>query len=242
MARLITLLFALWTTVALANGPLRLAVGSEFAPTAEKLAQRFSQQGGGPVTIASGSTGQLATQIANGSPIDLLITSDEWRLKQLTDNGHLLADSKVVIAGDSLMLWSRDYPSITLERLVELPRIAIAEPTLSAYGAASQQVLAKLKLWGKLGNRLSRVDSAQLVFQHVEKGSAPGGLVPRALLVQGGYLAEAKPVPADWHAQLNQQAAIVTAGQRQRAQAFIRFALKEGRSTIAEAGFTPPSP
>lgn len=240
MVRFLALMGWLCCFSAAADIPLRIAVGSVFAPTAERLAHAYSQQGGGAVTLASGSTAQLATQIANGGPFDLLITSDSWRLKQLTDNGHLLADSKMVVASDSLMFWSRDYPSITLERLGELPRVAIAEPTLSAYGASSQQVLVKLKLWGKLGNRLSRVEHAQLVFQHVEKGSAPGGLVPRALLVQGGYLAEARPIPADWYPPIEHQAALVTAGQRTKAQAFLRFVANGGRPLIAEAGFTTP--
>ena len=106
--------------------PLLLGVDQPFAHTAKLLASHYSRHSGQPVNLVVGTASTLGTHIVNAKPLDLLLISDSWRLQQLTDNGHLLADAQRVVARDQLMLWSRDFPGLAVERLPDLPLLVMA--------------------------------------------------------------------------------------------------------------------
>lgn len=84
--------------------PLLLGVDQPFAHTARTLANHYQRQSGQPVELVVGTASTLATHVVNAKPLDLLLISDSWRLQQLTENGHLLADAQLVVAQDQLML------------------------------------------------------------------------------------------------------------------------------------------
>ncbi len=221
--------------------PLLLGVDQPFAHTAGMLAKQYQRQSGQPVELVVGTASTLGTHVVNAKPLDLLLISDSWRLQQLTENGHLLADAQLVIASDQLMLWSRNFPGLAVERLPELPLLVIASPRQTAYGVAAQQVLESYRLWGKLGSRLRITENASQAFEQVRLGSSPAGLVPRALLAQSGQLAQARPVPANRYSPIEYRAAIVTGSRaREQAGALQRYLRQNGRALIRQAGYAVP--
>ena len=221
--------------------PLLLGVDQPFAHTAKLLASHYSRHSGQPVNLVVGTASTLGTHIVNAKPLDLLLISDSWRLQQLTDNGHLLADAQRVVARDQLMLWSRDFPGLAVERLPDLPLLVIASPRQTAYGVAAQQLLESYQLWGTLGNRLRITENASQAFEQVRLGSSPAGLVPRALLVQNGQLAKARAVPVNRYSPIEYRAAIVTGcNSRARAEALQRYLQQDGRALIRQAGYAVP--
>lgn len=221
--------------------PLRLGVDQPFAHTAKLLASDYSRRSGQPVEVIVGTASTLGTHIVNAKPLDLLLISERWRLQQLTQHGHLLADGQLVVASDQLMLWSRDFPGLAVERLPELPLLVIASPRQTAYGVAAQQVLESYKLWGQLGRRLRVTENAWDAFELVRLGSSPAGLVPRALLVQSGQLPQARPVPVERYAPIEYLAAVVTGSSaRAQAAALQLYLRQEGRLLIRQAGYAVP--
>jgi len=234
MARVLIFLWCWSCATVWAQQPLQVAVSSEFASAAEALARAYGKS---QVVLTAGSSGVLATRIASGHGFDLFISSDEKRIRQLTADGHVIGGSDTLIARDGLVLWAPDFPSLTLDHLADVPRLVIANPIQSAYGIAAQQVLERLQLWRHLGNRLIRVEHGALAYEHVARGSVPAGLVPRSALVATGRMGEAKAIADDYYGAIHYYSAVVTAGNRNEAEKFMRFILTSGKEVIKTAGF-----
>jgi len=61
----------------------RIAVATNFLPTAQSLEIIFEAETGFTIDLVSGSTGQLYTQIINGAPYDAFLSADVERVTRL---------------------------------------------------------------------------------------------------------------------------------------------------------------
>ena len=91
----------------LAAETVRVAVASNFLPTARALAPAFEAATGHRLRLSAGSTGKLYAQITAGAPYDILLAADAERPALLARDGHGVADSRFTYAIGRLVLWSR---------------------------------------------------------------------------------------------------------------------------------------
>ena len=139
-----SLVLACWAGLATA-ADVTLAVSSNFATTALKLAAEFEDETGFSIGISHGATGHLYTQVVRGAPFDVLLAGDAERPALLLANGR--ATETRAYAVGRLVLVSRDPLTRKSAALVlEGKNVALADPIAAPYGKASTRAMERLKL------------------------------------------------------------------------------------------------
>jgi len=182
MKKYLTLLVYL---VTLLNTPstratnLRVAVASNFAPTLQLIARRFSQTFHQPVDIIRGSTGKFYAQIKQGAPFDIFMAADEERPRLLEQQALIVPESRYTYATGKLVLWSPKH-SNPLEKLKsgDFSKLAIANPAIAPYGRASLEVLRYLKCYEQAKDKLVYGENVAQAYQFVKSGNAELGFIP----------------------------------------------------------------
>ena len=186
-----SLLFALLLPlIASGKETLSLAVASNFHVTAREIASRFERSSGIDVRLSSGSTGKLFAQIVNGAPYDVFLAADTERPKRLLADGLAVKDSLIVYATGFLALWSADSSLDDGDCLAALRRqdynyLAVANPDIAPYGAASRDFLQAEGLWEAAADKLVLGGSIAQTYQFVATGNARLGLVAASQLKIG---------------------------------------------------------
>lgn len=170
-------------------GSATIAVSTEFAPTAEKLATDFHAATGHEVRLSVGTTTTLYGQIANGAPFDVLLAADDLTPARLVFEELAEASSVVTFAIGSLVLWHPgivDTPDTLAGALRLTGRLAVPDPEHVSYGLAAKQAMEIAGLWGQMmtTHRLNVVTDLGEVHRLVESGSADAGMVAQSQ-VQG---------------------------------------------------------
>ena len=230
VAFLLTFLLTAPATPALAADRLRIAVASNFKPTLEQLNERFQRQSGIAVSLSSGATGVLATQIEHGAPFDLFFAADRDTPERLGVTLSRPAEDLFCYAAGSLVLTGADDLSALAQPGLSL---AIANPATAPYGRAALEVLARPEFAPGAGRKLVRGNNVAQVHQFWGSGAVDLALLPRALAP-----ATAIPVPQDWHAPIEQYALVVRPGAA--ADAYLAWLRSDTvRALIVEAGYEP---
>lgn len=224
---------------------VKVAVAANFAAPAQRIANAFEQATGHRATLAIGSTGRFHAQIRNAAPFHVLLSADSETPARLESEGLAVAGSRFTYATGRLVLWSADANGVDAQgdmlRQGRIARLAVADPRLSPYGAATFQAMARLGVLESLRPRLVRGESIGQAWQFAASGNAQAGFVALAQVWEGGRIARGSAwlVPADLHAPLRQDAALLAPGrQHAGARAFLDF-LKgpQARAIIRDHGY-----
>ncbi|NKI34909.1 molybdate ABC transporter substrate-binding protein [Wenzhouxiangella sp. XN79A] len=210
-----------------AGSPLRLAVASNFAEPARRLAEAFEAQTGTTVEISNGSTGKLYHQIRSGAPFHVFLAADRERPTLLAEAGLGRADTLFEYAAGILMLW---IPGLAAgeDCLAALPdlegRISMANAEIAPYGLAAEQALMSLGLWSRIEPRRVIGENIGQTFLFVSTGNAAAGLIAgsQAVSVDRGCLQE---IDADLHEPISQYA--VQVAEHPQAPVFVEFLASE---------------
>ena len=153
-----------------------VAVAANFKSIAESLATEFQATSGHEVVLVSGSTGKLYTQITNGAPFHIFLAADSERPARLYAEGISLGPPRTYATG-RLGIWIRDSASGEnhSERLADLRRVALANPSLAPYGSAAMDVVDQLALRDRLEGRLAYGENVAQAYALVAAGAADGG-------------------------------------------------------------------
>ncbi|MDN5787385.1 molybdate ABC transporter substrate-binding protein [Pseudorhodobacter sp.] len=159
------------------------AVAANFAGAATELATAYKADTGHDVQITTGSTGKLYAQITQGAPFDLLLSADASTPERLAAEGHGPA---FPYAFGVLTLWApgmapdRD-PTVTLQD-VAVRHIAIANPELAPYGAATIAALKAMGFYNAIAGKIVMGQNIGQAFAMVESGAAEAGFIARSAL------------------------------------------------------------
>ena len=224
---------------------LQVAVAANFKPALAELAQLWQQHSGDVIRLSSGSTGKLARQIMHGAPYDLFFAADSRHVRILVDH-HRVCEA-VPYATGTLVLYQREGETPPLARLKmeNFRHLALANPKTAPYGQAAVETLKKLALWPQVQPRLVRGENVGQAFQFVETGNAELGFVALSQVrqVKRDDPQHVWQVPAEYHAPLVQQAAVICRSPNQTAaRAFLQFVLTapEARTLIRQYGYALP--
>ena len=232
-----------------AAGTVLIAVAANFAGAAEKIAADFNLQTGNNAEITTGSTGKLYSQITQGAPFDILLSADSKTPAQLETEGYAVPGSVVTYAVGKLSLWSADPTLIGTDPTTALSDpllryLAIANPDLAPYGAASREVLQGMGLWETLQGKIAMGQNIGQTFGLVQSGAAELGFVARSALdAPGASVAGSRwDVPDTLFQPLRQDAALLKHGaDNAAARAFLDFLASDaGRLTIVAFGYGVP--
>lgn len=220
-----------------------IAVASNFTSTLEKIRQEFEASTEHRVTVVSGSSGRLFAQISNGAPFDLFLSADAQKPQALEEAGLIGQGQRSVYALGRLALYSNqadmfvEGPEILRSDTVK--RLAIANPRVAPYGAAAISVLTQLGLEEQLRPRLVQGENIAQAYQFVDSGNAQLGFVALSQVLDRPESGSYWEVPAQMHAPLVQELAVVKDGEGVRA--FLVFLKRSDiRALIARSGYELP--
>ena len=214
---IIRTVFLLLTVFAIIGGchsktgkSIKLAVAADFAETAERLGDDFTDRTGITVIVTSDSSGALVIQIQSGAVFDAFLSADTDFPRQLIMEG-LAIPEPVLYAIGKLALYSLDLDLSTdgpaLLAAGTFPRLAVADPEKAPYGRAAIQTLESLGLFDELEETLVFGENVGMTLKLVETGDADAGFVafPDIESNQAG----AWVVPEDMHDPIEQEAVVL---------------------------------
>jgi molybdate transport system substrate-binding protein len=232
--------------------PALIAAAADLKFALADIAAAFTRETGQQVRITYGSSGDLARQIAQGAPFEMLMSADERYVIDLHRGGHTRGEGALYAVG-RLAVFAPHGSPLTLDAdlrglqsaVVEgrITRFAIANPQHAPYGRAAREVLDRLGLWQRLQPALVLGENASQAMQFAASGSCQGGIVPLSLasapdIVRLGAFAR---IPPAWHSPLRQRMVLVArAGPVAAAfYDYVQHAPRAGQ-TLARFGFALP--
>lgn len=248
-------LLAWWLVAAPAAAqerPALVAAAADLKFALADVAAAFARETGHVVRITYGSSGDLARQIAQGAPFEMLMSADERCVLDLHGAG-LTRDAGVPYAVGRLALFAPRSSPLTVDPEFRglraaaasgrLTRFAIANPDHAPYGRAAREALQTLGLWTQLQPALVFGENASQAMQFAASGSCQGGIVALSLAKapEVASLGSFEPIPAGWHTPLRQRMVLVTrAGPG--ATAFFDYVQRSvsAKQVLARFGFAPP--
>jgi molybdate transport system substrate-binding protein len=227
------------------DGKLTVAAAGNLMDVFAEMGRAFQAKTGMQVIFSYGSTAQLATQIDNGAPFDVFAAADTEHVDSLMAGKKLTADSRAIYALGQLALWIPGGEQTGFHELKDLsgPRIrfiAIAQPDLAPYGAASVEVLRRKGLWDSVQGKLVYGTSISMAKQFAASGSVNGAFTAYSLVLhENGTVLKIDP---HLYKPIEQGMGIVAASSHQEgAKEFRSFLLgPEGRAILANNGYLLP--
>jgi molybdate transport system substrate-binding protein len=220
-------------------GQVIVAMAANFAEAGEAAAAAFSEATGHEVSLVTGSTGKLASQIVHGAPFDVFLAADQARPKVLETQGLAVAGSRVTYARGMLVVWHKlgSDGSGDLKTVLTGPdvrHVAIANPRLAPYGAAALKALQLLGIEAQVRNKLVFAESVGQAFGMVATGSVEAGFVAMSQVQQGSE-GQIMPVPGDLHDPILQDAVLLVRGaDNDAAKAFMAFLTSRAAGALIE--------
>jgi molybdate transport system substrate-binding protein len=232
--RLIALLLLLTASQSWGAEAIRIAVAANFRHTLEQINRPFQLETGYKVTLSSGSTGVLYSQISHGAPFDLFFAADRSSIDRLKASPRgesagvpfCYARGALVLAGGNGELAQLANPALSL---------AIANPATAPYGVAAMEVLARAEFGPGSSRKLVRGTNVVQTYQFWHSGAVDLALLPRALAPT------ATPIPAEWYRDIEQYALALTASADKPAlTAYLNWIRSDTvRTLITAAGYEP---
>lgn len=236
------LVLALWGCGLVRADTVQVAVASNFAAPMQKIAVAFEKDSGHKAVLSFGATGKFYAQVRNGAPFAVLLAADDETPARLQKEGLAVPGSAFTYAIGQLVLWSADNALVDAQGAVlHAPvsgKLALADPKLAPYGAATLQVLQQRGLVDKLRPHFVMGENIAQTFQFVKTGNASLGFVALSQVMQDGKIAagSAWMVPATLHEPIRQDAVLLRQGaDNPAAKALLQYLRTDAARAVIRA-------
>jgi len=155
-----------------------------------EIAERFTRDTGQAVRLSLGSSGNIARQIEQGSPVELFLSADEAFVFRLHGGGHTRDRGEIYAIGRLVLFTPPGSPLRAeggMEALREalaagrISRFAIANPEHAPYGRAAMEALQASGLWEAIRPRLAFGENVAQAAQFALAGGSQGGIIAYSL-------------------------------------------------------------
>ncbi|WP_339724300.1 molybdate ABC transporter substrate-binding protein [uncultured Paraglaciecola sp.] len=227
---------------------VHIAVAANFSHTMQSLVTEFEKTSDFEMVLSFGSSGKFYAQIKQGAPYELFFSADQAKPNALHKDKLIIDASRFTYAIGRLAVWST-HPDLVnkIESTLKLGafnRLAIANPKLAPYGAATLEVLNYLALIDATQAKWVRGENIAQTYQFVSSGNADLGFVALSQLLgvnketrikNGSYWI----VPDSMHQPIKQDVVLLrSAASSQGAKAFLEFMhTNTARSIIKQYGY-----
>ena len=227
--------------------PLGVSAASSLGDALRDMAPLFeAAHPGVTLRLNFAASGALLQQIEQGATADVLISADEDTVARGILRKALVADSRRVVAANTLVLIRPPHGASVLETLPDLQRpevrrIAVGRPASVPAGRYTQQALVAARLWESLRAKIAPADDVRQVLDLVARGEVDAGFV---------YATDAASVAAQvqivltatGHLPIRYPAAVVASSRNPAlAREFIAFlATPPAQAALLQRGFLAP--
>lgn len=167
---------------------LTLAVASNFNKTLEAILKEFHSDSCKRISVSTGSTGKITTQIIHGAPYDIFLSADAAHPKLLVEKGYAAHNQIFTYAIGKLVLWApkqhSEHAIQTYLSARSFRHIAIANPELAPYGLAAKQYLQHTHIWNDIKSKLVFGENINQAFHFVKSGNAQLGIISLSQALQ----------------------------------------------------------
>ncbi|ATL27530.1 molybdate ABC transporter substrate-binding protein [Streptomyces formicae] len=204
--------------------------------TAEKVYEK--EYPGTRLTISPAGSQELAAQVKQGSPADVLVTADTKTMDGLKGE----TGTPTVIAKNRLVIATREGNPDRVKTLKDLAnsklKVVLADDTVPV-GRYSKQVLDAQKITVKPVSKEANVRS---VLSKVELGEADAGIVYKTDAATATDKVDAVEIPDDQNAVASYPAATLKGSKNgDAAAAFVKWlSTPEAQKILRDAGFQKP--
>jgi molybdate transport system substrate-binding protein len=220
-----------------------VAVAANFAAPMQRIAADFEKDTGHKALLSVGSTGKFYAQIREGAPFQVFLSADDETPARIEKEGGAVAGTRFTYAIGKLVLWSRQ-PGLVDEagailKSGRIDRLAIADPKLAPYGAASVETMRKLGVYEQLQPKIVQGESIGQAHQFIATGNATLGFVALSQVFADGKLKEGSAwvVPADLYTTIRQDAVVLAKGKDNAAAKALVEYLRGDRAKAVILGF-----
>jgi molybdate transport system substrate-binding protein len=234
---------ALSAAVALAHaGEATVAVAANFAGPFARIGDAFSAATGHTLKVSTGSTGAFHAQIKAAAPFDVLLAADDETPRQLIAEGLAVPGTNATYAVGKLVLWSAQPGFVDDQGAVlasgRFAHLAVANPKLAPYGAATMETLKSRGLSETLAPKIVTAESIAQAFQFVATGNAELGFVALSQVAVPGKPAVGSYwlVPQALYGQIRQDAVLLKTGEKNAAAvALLDFLRSDAARAVIQA-------
>ncbi len=236
------------TSLAFAE-PLTVAIAANLKYVFDDLATEFKKETGIEAMSALGSSGKMATQIRNGAPFDVFMSSDMEFPEGLYKDGHATTPAKPYAYG-LLVLWTQKNVDLSkgVAGLVDVSigKVAIANPKVAPFGKQALKALDYYKVRAAVTPKLVYGESIAQVSQYVDSKAADVGFSAKSIVTAPETAGKGRwiEVPAESYEPIAHGVVILKHGSEKNGEAarkFYDFVLSEKARTIfAKNGYKLP--
>ena len=221
-----------------------IAVAANFTDAAKAIGAAFKARTGNDVSISSGATGGLFTQVSQGAPFEVFLSADSKTPQKAVASNFAVAGTEFTYAVGKLVLFSSDPGLVTGPETLhsgKFGKLAIANPDTAPYGAAAVAAMKKLGVYDALRPKIVTGESIAQAYQFVDSRNAELGFVALSQVIdrQDGsrwLLPQADYTP------ITQDAVLLQPGKNSRAARDFLDILKgdEAAKIIRSFGYDEP--
>ena len=179
-SRFAALCLLLWPALANAQPDVTVFAAASLRDALEEVIAAYE----GNVAVSYGGSGQIARQVAQGAPADVVILANSAWMDWLEEQGALAPSSRIDLLGNRLVLIGAsgsaplDTPNADdmLRRLAG-GRLAIGQVDGVPAGIYGRQWLEATGLWSALAPHLAQAENVRAALLWVSRQEAPLGIV-----------------------------------------------------------------
>ena len=211
-----------------------------------ELGEDYEAETGTRILFNFGASQQLARQIIDGAPADLLVSAGRQPVDMLIERDELASDP-IDLLGNELVVVARrgfaeppdDLAGLTSEVVAS---VSIPDPDLSPAGNYAREAMTSLGLWERLSDKMVPTADVRAALTNVERGNTDLAIVYRTDALSGEGLVILDIVDAGSHSPIVYPIALVA--RDERAEAARRFASyltgTRAQSAFSRYGFSRP--
>jgi molybdate transport system substrate-binding protein len=240
------IILAFWATACQlavsAPAEITVAAAANLTQVAQTLGSEFEAQTKIHPVFSIGSTAQLTTQIENSAPFDVFLAADADHVDKLDHAGLLTPGSSAVYAVGVLAMWIPPGSKAQISKLDDLKAsevkvIALANPKLAPYGAASVEALQHAGIWDAVKDKIVYAENIDMAKQYGTSKNADAVFTAYSLVLkEAGKVIQ---VDEALHQPIVQKLGIVARSQHgDDARKFTAFVLGDaGRAILSRYGY-----
>lgn len=201
----------------------------------------------GDVVVSYGGSGQIARQVAQGAPADIIILANTAWMDWLQERGLVQAERRFDLLQNTLVLagpaGAEPLAEATAESLLarlDGARLAIGQTGSVPAGIYGRQWLENAGLWRDLAPHLAETENVRAALALIARGEVPLGIVYGSDVQVARDVVTLYEIPDDLHDVITYPAANVGINNSPEAHEFMLFLMSDKvKKPFVSLGFRP---